>query len=56
MRKILRGEGILPLLFMIDSDKRDARAGRPRHERQGQDGLATYNPEGICACPEVDHA
>jgi len=56
MRKIVRGEGILPLLFIADSVERDARAGRPRHKMQGQDGLATYEPEGICACPGVDHA
>ena len=69
MLKILRGEGILPLLFTTDRAEKDARAGRvpkrdlsrlgsrcPRHGKQGQDGLATYKPEGICACPGVDHA
>ena len=56
MLKIRRGEGILPLLFATGRSEEDARAGRPRHETQGQDSLATGKPEGIRVCPGVDHA
>jgi hypothetical protein len=56
MLKIFCGEGTLPLLFITDNAGRAARAGRPRHEMQGQDGLATYKPEGIRVCLGMDYA
>ena len=56
MHEIFRGEGILPLLLITDCTERDATAGRPRHRTQGQDGLATCEPEGIRACLGVNHA
>ena len=40
MLKVLRGEGILPLLFTIDSTEGDTRAGRPRYVRP--EGIRVY--------------